>query len=123
LARKAACNKYIYIRYKFQMTKKLSFKEYYESKESLLLANANLPKVVNEYVVKKYCKLPVLDENNKKDYISLKPKDLVQVLWEFNDIKNPQAKKIMVESSTYSPCWSNDKLKKWIEQTTLEKSK
>jgi hypothetical protein len=102
------------------MTKKLTFKEYYESKEKLLQASKNLPRVVIEYVVKKYCKLPVIAESDK-DYISLKPKDIVKILWEFNDLKNPQAQKIMFENTAYLPSWGNEKIKKWIEQTTLER--
>lgn len=103
--------------------KKLSFKEYYNSKEQLLRASNNLPRVISEHVVKKYCKVPLMDDANNKDYVALKPKDTIKILWEFHDIKNPQVKSITINETKYSPCWDNDKVKRWIDQTTLEKGK
>jgi len=105
-----------------EIKKKLTFKEYYDSLERLRLASNTLPKMINEYVVKKYCKIPVF-ENNKKNYISLKPKDIINILWEFIDIKTPQAKSITFDQRTYLPSWHTEKLKKWIETTTIEKSR
>ena len=100
---------------------KLTFKEYYESKERLLNATNNLPKIIKEYVVKKYCKIPLLDNNNNKDYIALKPKDTIKILWEFQTAETPEVKSITIENIKYSPCWNDDKLNNWINTTTLEK--
>ena len=101
--------------------KKLTFKEYYESKEALLQASLNLPKIVTEYIVKKYCKLPVILEADK-DYIPLKPKDAVKILWEFHGDDTVHVKSIMIEGIAYSPVWSDEKIKKWVESTTMEKA-
>lgn len=103
--------------------KKITFKEYYESKEQLLKASNNLPKIINEYIIKKYCKIPVLTQENKKDYVPLKPKDVIKILWEFQDVKNPQVKHITINETTYLPCWNNEKIKNWIDSTTLVKGK
>lgn len=103
------------------METKLTFKEYYESKEKLLQASKNCPKIITEYIVKKYCRIPILDGKNNKDYISLKPKDVLNILWEFNDIKNPCVKNIKFENKNYLPYWNNAKIQMWIETTTLEK--
>ena len=104
--------------------KKLSFKEYYESKTQLLKASENIPKVINEYLVKKYCKIPVII-NEEKEFISLKPKDVIKILWEFNQ-GVPTAKNIIIESDDctetyYKPQWSDNKLQNWITLTTFEK--
>lgn len=101
--------------------KKLSFKEYYDSLERLRLASQTLPKMLNGYIVKKYCKIPVL-ENNNKNYISFKPKDVINILWEFVDLKTPKIKNITFHGVTYLPSWQTEKMKKWIETTTIEKS-
>ncbi len=103
--------------------KKITFKEYYESKEQLLKASNNYPTTIIEYVVKKYCKLPILDENSVKNYISLKVKDTIKILWEFRDMNSPQPKTIEFENTKYSPSWNDDKIKDWISSTTLEKGK
>lgn len=100
--------------------RKLSFREYYESKEQLLQASKSLPSIVHEYAVRKYCKLPVIAENDKT-YVSLKPKEIIKILWEFQDIKNPQIKSVFIGDKKFLPSWSNDKFKKWITSMTVEK--
>ncbi len=106
--------------------KKLSFKEYYESKELLRSAILEFPKTTNEYVVKKYCKLPILLEG-EKEFIALKPRDIIKIQWEFIQPNSPTAKTIIIESDlithTYIPFWADDKLQKWVLTTTFEKSK
>ncbi|MDF2435399.1 MAG: hypothetical protein JWP44_5030 [Mucilaginibacter sp.] len=103
--------------------KKLTFKEYYESKEQLLLACKDFPKIISEYIVKKYCKVPIVSEDDT-DYIALKPKDTVKILWEFQDVKGiPQAKHIVFNNEKYLPTWNNKKLKQWVDSMTLEKGK
>lgn len=103
------------------MQKKLTFKEYYESKERLKEASQSVPKTIVEYTVKKYCKLPILTEKNDKGYLSLKPKDGIKILWEFNDIKKPAIRAVIFESQTYTPSWNNEKMKNWITATIMEK--
>lgn len=104
------------------MDKKLSFKEYWDSKEALLQALKTLPKIVTEYSVKKYCKLPVIVESvkDKKDYISLKPKDTLKILWEFSVDNTVHVKSIIIDETSYKPCWNDDKFNRWVELTTVE---
>lgn len=106
---------------------KLSFKEYYESKQRLRSACESVPRIRNEYRLTKYCKVPVFEslDSDDKIYISFKPKDRIEVMWEgvneFDDY--PTAKYIVLiseDSRTVFPCWSNTKLHKWIENTTNE---
>lgn len=66
--------------------KKLTFKQYLESKEQLLKAIENTPVTVVEYEVRKYCTLTV---NEDTEAISLKPKNKIIVEWRYDDIHNP----------------------------------
>jgi hypothetical protein len=105
--------------------KKLSFKEYYESKQQLLKASANLPQVTVEYVVKKYCKIPIQVEGDGKDYVALKPKDVVRILWEFPNPKSasPSAKNMLINEQPYLPSWSSDKLNRWVSSMAEERAR
>jgi hypothetical protein len=100
---------------------KISFKEYYQSKDSLRLAADDAPRVHKLYEVSKYCKIPVyIDEDSvEKIYIPLKPKDKIEILWEYSDPKNPLVKsvKLLTDNSKIYPTWSNLKFIKWIEST------
>ena len=106
---------------------KLSFKEYYESKQSLLLACESVPRIRNEYKLTKYCKVPVFEslDNDDKTYVSFKPKDRIEVLWEgvdeFDDY--PIVKHIVLISEgnrQVFPCWGSNKIHKWVENNTHE---
>lgn len=105
--------------------KKLSFKEYYESKQKLLKASENLPQVTVEYTIKKYCKIPIRVEGEDKDYVALKPKDIVKILWEFPNPKStsPNAKNMLINEQQYSPSWSSDKLRRWVSSMAEEKQR
>jgi hypothetical protein len=101
---------------------KLSFKEYYESKDRLLQASKDVPRVITEYIVKKYCKVPIVAESTK-EYISLKPKDVIKILWEFHDLNSlPLAKTVYFGDAKHTPAWSSDKLKRWAMSHALEKA-
>ena len=106
---------------------KLSFKEYYESKQKLLFACESVPRVRSTYRLNKYCKIPVFEslDSDEKVYIAFKPKDRIEVLWEgvneFDDY--PIAKHMVLVSEggkEVFPCWGNNKLHKWIENSTNE---
>ncbi len=106
---------------------KLSFKEYYESKQLLRSACDIIPRIKNEYRLKKYCKVPVFESlnSNKRIYISFKPKDRIEVLWEaVNEHDDyPTAKHIVLISEgnrEVFPCWSSTKIHKWIDNNTNE---
>ena len=103
------------------MRKFLTFKEYNESKEALLQASKSLPKIITEYVIKKYCKLPILLDC-VKDYIPLKPMDNFKILWEFNADSSVHVKSIIIDNTHYTPCWQDEKIIKWIDSTTMEKA-
>ena len=57
----------------------LPFKQYLESKEKLRKALNETSKITRIYKVKKYCKLPI-NENDKKEYLPLKPNDTIQII-------------------------------------------
>lgn len=107
--------------------KRLSFKEYYESKKQLLSACEKVPRIRNEYRLTKYCKFPVfesLDKDNRT-YVSFKPNDTIEVLWEkvdeFDDYPTP--KQIILKSKDGQevfPCWGDKKIHKWINNSTIE---
>jgi hypothetical protein len=106
--------------------KKITFKEYYQSKEALLLAAEDAPLVVKLYEVNKYCKLPVYGHelNGEKEYVSFKPKDSIEVLWEYSNPEVPILKslKIINTSENVCPSWSNCKFLKWIESSCFIKN-
>ncbi len=107
--------------------RRLSFKEYYDSKKKLLSACDTVPRIRAEYKVTKYCKLPVFEsvQEDERVYVSLKPKDIIEILWEkaneFDDY--PTVKGIILVSEDGKqvyPCWSNNKFHKWVESSTIE---
>lgn len=108
--------------------KRLSFSEYYVSKKKLLSACDSVPRIRNEYTLKKYCKFPVFEalDNDDRSYVSFRPKDRIEVLWEkvdeFDDY--PTAKRIVLISEDGDkevyPCWNNKKIHKWINSNTIE---
>jgi hypothetical protein len=65
---------------------KQTFKQYLESKEQLLKAIENTPVSIIEYEVRKYCTLPI---NETTTSVSLKPKNIIMIEWQYNDIQNP----------------------------------
>lgn len=107
---------------------KLSFKDYYDSKESLREAANSVPRVNSEYEMKKYCKFPVLADDEDKEYISLKPKDRISIVWEHVNNGSdsvPIATKVEItfedeETKRVMPCWGKSKLITWIQKNTVE---
>lgn len=105
--------------------KKLSFKDYMESKNQLKNAGNDNPKYFSLYEINKYCKLPLID-NDEKIYLPLKPKDKIKILWEAVDVINPIPKYLILEidsliNKKYFFNWSIDKINKWIDSTTYKK--
>lgn len=101
--------------------KKLTFKEYVESKEQLLQAIANVPTAVVEYEVKKYCSLPVGETEDEKSLIGLKPKNKVIVEWKYDNPTQPTPESIRTigphdvnEDEKFATFWSGVKLAKWL---------
>jgi hypothetical protein len=102
---------------------KLSFSEYCKSKEYLRLAAESIPQLVEVYELTKYCKFPIITEEDDKQYVAFKPKDRIEVLWEYLDEKAPVARKVTVitddeEESRVHPSWGNIKLASWLAKNT-----
>lgn len=97
---------------------KLSFKEYYKSKELLKRAGVENVRTHIEYSVTKYCKIPVLESyESDKQYYPLKPKDIVRILWEYEE-NTPVLKKMMIigeneNEQEFIPCWTSNKVYEW----------
>jgi hypothetical protein len=109
------------------MNKRLSFKEYYESKKNLLAACDSVPRIRNEYRLTKYCKFPVFEalDGDEKVYVSFKPKDKIEILWEraneFDDYPTAKCMVLLSESKKeVFPCWNNKKIHRWIASSTIE---
>lgn len=107
---------------------RLTFKEYVESKNKLLLAGEECPRITLEYEITKYCKIPVTEspDDETKLQVSLKPKDTIEVLWEHNDPSYPTPRNIVLTSEGNKkvyPCWNNKKVLKWVQNNSLIKKK
>lgn len=106
------------------MTEKLSFSEYCKSKEYLRLAAESIPQLVVEYELTKYCKFPIVaEEESEKQYVSFKPKDTISVLWEYLNPDNPTPRNVTVstddeDGEKIQPAWGNTKLSSWIAKNT-----
>jgi hypothetical protein len=110
-----------------------SFKEFYarhqQAKLKLREAVDNVPRVRTNYRLTKYCRFPVFEsfDSDEKVYVSFKPKDEVQILWEHVNEKDayPTPKSIYIldewgNEKEVFPCWNNKKMQKWVENSTIE---
>ena len=106
------------------MSEKISFSEYCKSKEYLRLAAESIPTVVKEYELTKYCKFPIVAEDEAdKQYISFKPKDTISIVWEYLDPDAPVARKVVVntdedDDTKIQPAWGNTKLASWVSKNS-----
>lgn len=106
------------------MARKLSFKEYLESKEALLGAVEEVPKTKIEYEVKKYCTFPI-GESSERQAIKLKPSNRLFISWLCEDRENPKAMKVSFEGTDSDeindkPSWNDAKLLKWLLNNTKQ---
>lgn len=96
--------------------KHLSFKDYYDNKELLKRVGVENVRTNIEYSITKYCKIPVVESfTTDKTYLSLKPKDTVKILWEYES-DTPILKRLIVVSETekeFIPCWTSNKMFEW----------
>ena len=103
--------------------KKLTFKEYIESKEKLRRAIQETPVASTYYVVKKYCKIRIGESREYRSEVALKPKQTIIVEWRYDDINNPNPISITLDdiSQEEKPIyWSGQKLKNWLSKNTIE---
>lgn len=97
--------------------KKLSFKEYYESKQKLLTETVSVT-FKTKHDIYKYCKVPFTVEG-ERIYVSFKPKDVVVVEWErSDDIICPLI--FELNSTLYTVAWNPKKMKTWVETSTIQ---
>jgi len=106
---------------------KLTFKEYLASKEKLREAIANTPVHKARYTLRKYCKFPVGESKEEKEFVSLKPKHEIIVEWLYQDPNNPTAVSMTFENvdgvdadKEYVAFWSDQRLQKWLLKNTRE---
>lgn len=109
------------------MEKKLTFKEYLESKEKLREAIRKTPRRVAEYSVRKYCKIVVGESKEQKEYVSLKPKQKILVEWLYTNVDNPDIMNIKFENvkgvdpeDEYETFWNGERFLKWLSRNTIE---
>lgn len=106
----------------------LTFKEYLDSKARLVEALKETPVQQIEYGVRKYCKIPLGESKEKREYVSLKPKQIMIVEWHYQDIDNPTPMKIWFRDrnseteneQVFETFWIGEKLKKWLSRNARE---
>lgn len=106
---------------------KLTFKQYLDSKKRLREAIKQTPVRKAEYVMRKYCKLPVGESKDDKLYVALKPKHKLIIEWNYRDIDNPDLVSISFENvdgisneEDFESFWSDERFKKWLLRNTRE---
>lgn len=106
------------------MKQNLSFKDYYESINTLKDADENTPRMETIYECRKYCKVPLNVDDDDKKYIPLKPKDRVIIEWEYHTLDKPCPKMVVIESSENDVSgmfsWNDVKVRKWVDTTLVE---
>lgn len=111
------------------MKKIPSFSEYYKSKMELRLAANNIPEVKLKYELRKYCKVPIIaNDDGDKKYVSFRPKDTIEITWEFFEPETPTLKLFSVDTqedgnSVVRPAWSDRKLMSWLSKNTIKINK
>ena len=107
--------------------KKLTFKEYIESKDQLRLAINESPIHTIPYSIRKYCRIPVGETKECKQYIMLKPKQKVLIEWKYTDSLLPDVISIQFENvddisvdESFDPFWTTQRLQKWLSVNTKE---
>jgi len=102
---------------------KLSFKQYLASKAQLLEAVQQTPCQTLEYSVRKYCKMPLGETKDSKEYVALKPKQTIIVEWLYITVDNPVPVSIKfshLEEEQYETFWSGEKLQNWLTRNARQ---
>lgn len=98
--------------------KRLTFKEYYESKQYLLVETSSTVNFKTKHDVYKYCKVPFTKDDNKI-YFSFKPKDIIVVEWQRTGQEiSPLG--FQINNENYVPSWNSKKTKTWVETSTTQ---
>lgn len=115
------------------MSSLLSFKEYLTTKQVLVEALSKTAKTTNRYVLKTYCKIPVIDLDNEqiieRTEISLKPKQILILECSWPTYQTPlihsisfQNVKAVDVNKKYMLPWKNEKILKWLDKNTTSDS-
>ena len=102
---------------------KLTFKDYLDSKERLLLAIQETPIASTQYVVKRYCKIRIGESRTARQEVALKPKQKITVEWRYDDIDNPEPVSVILENvgpEEKPVYWNGHKLKDWLSKNAFE---
>ncbi len=100
-----------------------SFKDYLTSTKLLKEMAQNNYAFESKHEVTKYCKVPLLliESAYKKEYVSLKPKDIITISWGIKDGKAIiENLKIAQKNGTIQtlPQWYTVKMKSWALNNT-----
>lgn len=106
---------------------KLTFRQYLDSKDKLREALNQTPVRRAEYIMRKYCRLPVGESKEEKEYIALKPKHRVFAEWLYDDPDNPKLASVTFEGvdnvdteKKHYSYWPDERFKSWLERNTRE---
>lgn len=106
---------------------KLTFKQYLESKDVLREAIKQIPVRTAEHVMRKYCRLPVGESKDEKEYISLKPKNRIIVEWLYANPEKPQLESVSFEGvadvnvdTKHASYWPDERFANWLKRNTRE---
>jgi len=100
----------------------LSFRDYLQTKNRLKLAGEGAPRAKKMYEATKYCKVPLLEDrdNEDKQYINLKPRDRLEILWEYAIKDDPTPIQVILtfdDDQVMYFSWNDAKVKKWVESS------
>lgn len=111
------------------MAKKLTFKEYVESKDRLREAVKSTPQREVQYTVRKYCKLVVGESKEAKEQIILKPSQTITIEWLYENFDNPTPLSITFEGvksveadKIFNTSWEGFRLERWLMRNAREEN-
>lgn len=94
-----------------------SLKNFLSSKEALMRAADRPPVRTREYVINRYVKLPVI-ENDKRIDKALKPKNVIKIKWLYENAENPIALRIELNGQPIKSNFSGKKLHDWLDRNS-----
>lgn len=105
-------------------------KSFIDSKKQLLSILERDPIHEAQYEVTKYCKIPVGESKETKQYIALKPKQVMTVKWKYDNADLDETPtplgvtfKFMSENATHEVFQTGEKLRKWLSTNAFEITK
>lgn len=98
---------------------KFTFTDFLNAKNHLMQQTLSNPTTKVTYVVKKYVKIPLLKEGTEH-VVGLKPKDVIEIVWEFDESGRPiGCTSFIVESCVYNTNKPPSKIKGWLSTNTI----